>query len=297
MGLRWLVSRCSPYKAILKPHYLLLFLAFIVAAAGSGYRTAVAGAGLTILVGIFYHHGFFAALASSVAAAVLIGILAVVNLVAPLPGNIQRALSPFPGTWDERYVRAADLSTEWRVEMWKDALFTDRWIRNKFFGDGLGMTKEEFQRMESISEGRLAWAGTTGLTVQQENMMLTGGYHSGPVQTIRTVGYFGLAVLLAAMIRVAVYMHRLVKRARGTPWFSTILFFSIPCLILPFQFIFIFGEFHSACSTLLFGFGLIRLTTNNVLLTPNPAPKREASPSIAFRRGRAAPDLVAHQTP
>ncbi len=298
MGLRWLVSKMSPYQAILRPLYLFLFLVFIVAAAGSGYRNYVAYAGLTLLVGIFYHHGFFATLASTLAAALLIGVLAVVNLVAPLPGNIQRALSPFPGTWETRYVDAAENSTEWRVEMWKEALFTDRWIQNKLLGDGLGITREEHRRMESLAEGgREGWAGSTGLTVQQENMMLAGGYHSGPVHTIRTVGYVGLAVILLAMIRIGTHWHRLIKRARGTPWFSTVLFFAIPALVLPLQFTFIFGEFHTACAILFFSFGLIRLTTNNLSLLPAPDRASQVQQPMALRRGRAEAALVPNRVP
>jgi hypothetical protein len=281
--------------AILRPISMLLFLVFIIGAAGSGYRNVVATAGLTLVIGIFYHHGIFATLASSLVAAMLIGVLAVVNLMAPLPGNIQRALSPFPGTWEDRYVRAGELSTEWRLEMWKEALFTDRWIKNKLLGDGLGMTKEELQRMQSISEGRQSWTGSTGLSIQQENMMLTGGYHSGPVQTVRTVGYVGLAVLMAAMIRIAFYMHRLVKRSRGTPWFPLVLFFSIPNLILPFQFVFIFGEFHSACTTIFFGFGLSRLIANNLPLAPAVNHPLAVPNPARIRRGRAGDPIATGQ--
>jgi hypothetical protein len=297
IGLRWLAGKCSPYVALVRPGYLILFLMCVGAAAGSGYRNSVATAGLIILVGIFYHHGIFATIASSVVAALFIGILAAINVVAPLPPNIQRALSPFPGTWERRHITAAENSTEWRVEMWKQALFTDRWIKNKWLGDGLGMTKEEHQRMESLVEGgRESWAGTTGLTIQQENMMLAGGYHSGPVHSIRTVGYVGLAILWTAMFRMTIHMHRLIKRSKGTTWFPVTLFFSIPMLIQPIQFTFVFGEFHTACSTMFFSFGLIRLMTNNLEFSSAREDYRPpADASARFERAQGRERLLARR--
>jgi hypothetical protein len=297
IGLRWLVGKCSPYAALFRPSYLILFLVCVGAAAGSGYRNSVATAGLIIMVGIFYHHGGFATIASSVVAAVFIAMLAAINVVAPLPPNIQRALSPFPGTWERRHVAAAENSTEWRIQMWKEALFTDRWIKNKWLGDGLGMTREEHQRMQSLVEGgRESWAGSTGLTIQQENMMLAGGYHSGPVHTIRTVGYVGLAILWAAMFRMAIHMHRLIKRSKGTPWFSVTLFFLIPMLILPIQFTFVFGEFHTACATMFFAFGLTRLMANNLTLASAPVDSRPpAAVPARFERARGRERLVARR--
>jgi len=112
VSLRWLISRISPFQAILRPLFFIAFLLCVLAAAGSGYRNAVASVGLMLLFGVFYYHGVFAMIASCMAGAVLIGVLAGINVVAPLPGTIQRALSPFPGTWEQQYRDAAEDSTE-----------------------------------------------------------------------------------------------------------------------------------------------------------------------------------------
>lgn len=291
--LRWLVSRISPFRALLKPLALLVLLAGIAAAAGSGYRNYVSAAGLTLAFGVYYHHGLGSAFIAMLGAAACIAVLAIVNLVAPLPGNMQRALSPFPGTWEERFVVDTENSTEWRVEMWKAALFTDYWIKNKLLGDGLGLTREEMQRMESLSaDGGEFSQGASGLTVQQENMMITGSYHSGPVQTVRIVGYVGLTVLLLAMIRLAVHMHRLIKQSRGTEWFPVVFFMVLPNLVLPIQFTFVFGEFDAACEFIFFGFGITRLMQNNLPLRKastvpaDPTPLRAAGRAPAFASAR-----------
>ena len=53
----------------------------------------------------------------------------------------------------------------------------------------------------------------------QENMLISGDFHSGPVSTIRFVGYVGLALFFPLLVGIAVYAARLIKRAKGTPYF------------------------------------------------------------------------------
>jgi hypothetical protein len=198
-----------------------------------------------------------------------LGLLAFVNVVSPLPSNIQRALSPFPGTWEKRYVEGAEESTEWRVEMWKEALFTDYWIQDKLLGDGLGFTRRELLMMEDINAGggNLDNRGS-GMTAQQEAMMVTGNYHSGPVQTVRAVGYIGLIILVLAMIRIAVHAHRQIIRCRGTEWYPLSLFIGIPTIVLPPFFVFIVGTFGVDVASVFFSYALISLLEKNL---PIPA--------------------------
>ena len=264
---RWLISKMSPFHALGRPLFLVLFILCVLGAAASGYRNTVASVGLLFVFGILYHHGFVAMMASLFAGSVVIALLAALNLIVPLPGTVQRALSPFPGTWEQRYIDAANNSTDWRVEMWKEALLTDYWIRNKVFGDGLGLTRQELERLTALSEaGRDNWKGRSGMTVQQENMMITGGYHSGPVHTIRTIGYVGLAVLLSAMIRLAVHAHRQIIRCRNTEWFGVALFVCLPLIVFPIFWTFIFGEFQKGFASVAIGIGFVRLLERNLPL-------------------------------
>jgi hypothetical protein len=255
-------------------------------AAGSGYRNVVATVGIYYLIAIAYRGGFMSVLTAALASVFGLGALALFNLAVPLPGNWQRALSPFPGTWEERHVEAADVSTEWRVEMWKEALFTDFWIQNKLFGDGLGFSRRELVMMEAMDTGQAFESLGSGLSAQQETMMITGGYHSGPVQTIRTVGYVGLAILMLAMIRVAVHGHREVLRCRGTEWYPVALFMVIPSIALPFVFTFVFGEFKSATTQVFFAYGMISLMKRNLPLPAYAKTVRKAY--ILNRRATAS---------
>lgn len=274
---RLVVSYISPLRACFHPLWAPLVLFSLAAAAGSGYRNLVASVGLTYILGIAYRGGFVSVLVASVSGVLGLIALALLNLAIPLPGNIQRALSPLPGTWEERHVQAAEESTEWRVEMWKEALFTPNWINNKILGDGLGFSRREYEMMLSLEEGTGGFASlNSGLSAQQETMMITGGYHSGPVQTVRTVGYVGLLIFLMAMIRLAVHAHRQIVRCRGTEWYPLALFFCLPAIASPIFFVFVFGEFGPAAASLFGSYGLVRLMEGNL---PLPA-------YVKLRRGQ-----------
>jgi hypothetical protein len=92
------VAFISPLRAALHPLWALVVLFSLAAAAMSGYRNSVASVGLILLVGLAYRGGFASVFISVISGALFLCLLAFVNLVSPLPGNIQRALSPFPGT-------------------------------------------------------------------------------------------------------------------------------------------------------------------------------------------------------
>jgi hypothetical protein len=282
---RAVASYVSPLRACFHPLWAPVILLSFALAAGSGYRNVVASVGMFYLISIAYRGGFMSVLIASLSAAFGLGALALFNLAVPLPANWQRALSPFPGTWEERYVQAADESTEWRVQMWKEALFTEFWIQNKLLGDGLGFSRRELEMMEAMDSGQAFESMGSGLSNQQEIMMITGGYHSGPVQTIRTVGYVGLAVLMMAMIRVAVHAHREIKRCRGTEWYAFALFMGIPSIALPFIFTFVFGEFRAASTQVFLAYGMITLMQRNLPLPAYVKPVR--SPYILNRRAPA----------
>jgi hypothetical protein len=273
---RFVGAFVSPLRAFFHPVWAPLILLSLGLAAASGYRNVVATVGIYYLIAIAYRGGFMSVMIAGLSAAFSLAALALFNLAVPLPANWQRALSPFPGTWEERHVRAAEESTEWRIAMWKEALLTDYWIQNKLLGDGLGFSRREHEMMEAMEVGQVFESMGSGLSAQQETMMITGGYHSGPVQTIRTVGYIGLAVLMLAMIRVAVHGHREILRCRGTEWYPLALFMVIPSIALPFVFTLVFGEFKTASTHVFFAYGMITLMKRNLPLPAYVKPLRGA---------------------
>ncbi len=263
----WISTFISPIRACFHPLWAPLVLISFAFSALSGYRLEITSVGLTYLVGIAYRGGAISVIIATLTLIIGITLLALVNLASPLPSNIQRSLSFLPGTWEKTYVDDAAGSTEWRVEMWKEALLSDYWIRNKILGDGLGMTKEELNYIQSFEGKQMGAApGTGNLTMQQEFMMASNNYHSGPVSTIRTVGYTGLLILVLAQIRLAVHAHRQIKRARNSEWFPLALFIGIPIIWAPIFFILVFGDFSTALASFLMGAAMIRILENNLPL-------------------------------
>jgi hypothetical protein len=270
---RWIASRVHPLKACFHPLWGPLILITLAAAAGSGFRNTIAIVGLTYVISLAYRGGIASILIASTLGVFGIGALCIVNLTAPLPPNVQRALTIFPGTWEQRYKDDAKGSSEWRYEMWEEALLTDRWIQNKWLGDGLGQSAAELNRAATLSSLNVH-QGISGISVHQENAMASGDYHSGPVQTIRTVGYVGLAVLILFMIRLAIYAHRQILRCRGTEWFPMSLYYCIGTIAAPFIFIFVFGDFGRATVSVFMGSAFLRVLQNNIPLPPYVHPRR-----------------------
>ena len=262
---RWIASMVHPLKACFHPIWAPLILISLACAAGSGFRNTIAIVGLTYVVALAYRGGWPSIILASLMGILGIASLSIINIIAPLPPNVQRALTPFPGTWEQRYKDDAKGSSEWRYEMWKEALLTERWIENKWFGDGLGMSALELERGQNLYHNKVT-RSISGITVHQENAMAAGDYHSGPVQTIRVVGYVGLIILLAAMIRNAVHAHRMIMRCKGTEWTNFSLYFAIPIITSPIIFTFVFGDFGRAASAVFMGGAFLRLVRNSLPL-------------------------------
>ncbi len=257
----------SPLRACFHLLWAPLVLLSIAFAALSGFRNEIISVGLFYAIALAYRGGKSSFFLSGFALIAGLGLLALLNLANPLPANIQRSLSFLPGTWDKAQVEDGQDSTTWRVEMWQEALFTDFWIHNKILGDGLGMTREEFNFMQSFKDQTIGGAvGTGKLTRQQEFMMAAGNYHSGPVVTIRAVGYTGLLIFLLAQIRLAIHAHRQIQRARNTEWFPLTLFIGIPLIWSPIFFVFVIGDFGPATAGFLMGAAFVRLLENNLPL-------------------------------
>jgi hypothetical protein len=263
----WISALISPIRACFHPLWAPLVLLSLAFAAFSGFRNEIGSVGLTYLVAIAYRGGTSSILLAGLALLSSVILLALINLAAPLPANVQRSLSFLPGTWDQTQVQDSQDSTTWRMEMWEEAIFTDFWIHNKILGDGLGMTREEFTYIQSFENVILGGGvGSGKLTRAQEFMMASGNYHSGPVITVRAIGYAGLLVFILAQIRLAVHAHRQIQRARNTEWFTLTLFIGIPLIWAPIFFTFVIGDFGPATAGFLMGAALIRILENNLPL-------------------------------
>jgi hypothetical protein len=277
----WISCYISPLMALVQPLWLMLIMMSVAATLMGGFRNGIMSVGLTFLIGIAYRSGGIGVLLSSFMGITGVALLAVINLIAPLPPNVQRTLTFLPGTWEQRYKDDAEGSTEWRVEVWKEALLTDRWIQNKWLGDGLGFSAAEFSAQ--LNERIGARAGISGFDAHRESVLANGDYHSGPVSSIRVVGYVGLFIFLIAQIRLAVHAHQLIRRFQHTEWFPLTLLIGIPLCISPFFFVFIFGDFKSSASSFLLSCCMVRLLQNNLPL-PRTARDLESAGAVNTQR-------------
>jgi len=275
----------NPLKASFHPIWGGLILVSLVMAAVSGFRNQIVAVGLTYLIGIAYRGGFINVIISTTVLGFVVVLLALTNSIAPLPSNVQRSLSFLPGTWDQAIVRDAERSTEWRTEIWEEVMLTDRWIQNKWLGDGLGLSAKELRAQANLEETKGA-VSISGLGLHRDAILASGDYHSGPIQVIRTIGYVGLFFILIAQIRLAVHTHRQIRRCRATEWFPLALIVGIPLIWSPIFFVLVFGTFAGAMEGLLIGAGFVKLLEHNL---PLPAYQPRAALPPFNRNPNARP--------
>lgn len=178
-----------------------------------------------------------------------------------LPWTFQRTLSFLPGNWDPTAVEAAKSSSEWRYEMWRWALRSDRYIHNKLLGDGFGMSRQDYERVLDAGRGGV---GFIGESATQEQFMVSGQFHSGPVSSIRFVGYFGLVIFLIFITTMAKCAYQLIQQSQSTPYLFLTLFIGIPILIFPVFFIFVFGAYENDIIGMLFSTGMMKMIQSSV---------------------------------
>ncbi|RYD48801.1 MAG: hypothetical protein EOP85_02850 [Verrucomicrobiaceae bacterium] len=277
----WISSFKNPMTAVFHPIWLPFILVSMVAAGLSGFRTAVILTGLIYLICIFYRGRMIQVIISVSCFGLALALMAVVNTLTPLPPNIQRSLTFLPGTWEQRYKDDAQGSTDWRVEMWEEALTSDRWIQNKVLGDGLGFTTQELNHQLSLRTGAGGRIGISGFDVDREGVLASGGYHSVFVSSVRTCGYVGAVIFIFAMLRASVRAHRLIVRSRNTEWFPLTLFFGVPIIVSTFWFPFNTLTYLQAVSVFLYQVSMLRMLENNLPLARAAAP---AQPPFAQPR-------------
>lgn len=274
------LERPLAWTNISKPWKVLIFAISLYLVMKSGFRSA-----LVILAGIALVSGFLRAGRTEFFKMVGIGILALLfaatfqNVLFTLPKSIQRTLSFLPGSWDPVAVSEASESTEWRVFMWKQALFTDRYIDNKIFGDGFGIKKTDYAIM-----GYFAQHGT--MEDARENLMIVGNFHSGPVTAIRYIGYVGLVLYLAMIILLAREGWRLCRALKGSSYESLCFLLSLPLIVEPFIYVFVFGSFDGAMPEAIFGVGLLKLLRSAVRANPGQGERPPVKKSFDERPPR-----------
>jgi hypothetical protein len=240
--------------------FSVCFFASLVAILLSGFRSNLIGWLFAIALATYIRGGvrhIVPLVAAGLAGVVMIVVLQTAGLSVPLAA--QRALSFIPISWDSRASVDAKVTVEWRVDMWRLALTSDRYIKNKVLGDGFGFDPAELRAQATLASFRMDTSA--GL---QDYFMITGDYHSGPVSAIRFVGYFGLALFTALLIANARYAWKIIESAKNTAFFPLALFAGIGAIYHPICFWLIFGGYGGDFIQAIFTLGMLNIIDRSI---------------------------------
>ncbi|TSA34354.1 MAG: hypothetical protein D4R65_06245 [Verrucomicrobiaceae bacterium] len=281
IGRPLILTLCALYPPItlVNPMYFgrfFLWASGLVLSGLSGFRNLIMAIAAYMVIGSVVRKRYLDNMILACIAIASVILLSSVHMAgAPVPFAIQRALSFIPIDWDAAAIRSADDTADWRFEMWKDAWTRPDHMRSKMFGDGFGYT---FKEMMLMSDELLGIGGFMN-SAKYEGHLIRGSYHSGPLSTIKRVGFVGAVFLIGLMFTAFRFCLAVIDRTRNTPFFAWTLFISIPILYLPFEYIFIFGDYTNAITTLFFSGGMLKTIDNSLALwksKENPGPGRPA---------------------
>jgi hypothetical protein len=109
--------------------------------------------------------------------------------------------------------------------MWREALSSNRYIRNKALGDGFGLSAvEQKAQMDSVFGDKRR---TKGMTIQ-DMMLERGSYHGFHVETIRFTGALGFVIALIGLFTFLRYAYILIRHFQGSPYWGHVLFICLP---------------------------------------------------------------------
>ena len=250
-----------PPASTLNPIHLLRFL-MMVAAVGttviSGFRSSMG-----LLLAYFVVGSLVRGRVLDLVAAGCIGFLGLAGImvvgVDKLPFGAQRILSVLPVGVDERIKASAEDSSQWRFDMWKLALTTDRYIQNKLLGDGFSFRADELAAAQDATEGDRR--RSSGMKVE-DIMLARGSYHGFHVEAIRMTGVLGLVCALVALgifFRSA-WQH--IRYFKGRPEWGYVLFICVPFLIHPFYLMLVFGDYRFGFPDIMIMAGVLKILDN-----------------------------------
>jgi len=263
----------------------VLFIASWIAILASGHRLGIVVALWTIFICSYFRNGLLELMRMSIFFLPVLGILVMGHgKLFELPLVAQRSLSFLPGNWSHVAVQNAQDSNDWRFQMWDKVWHSNKYIHNKVLGDGFGTSqKAQDEIVDMMNEGRVEEAG-------MEGQLINGGFHSGPLTTIRTVGLVGLVPFYLWMMYLARYGYRLIRFSQGTPFFPVALYFGGGALFAPFFFTFVFGAFEGDLAQTVLGAGMLKLVYQSIEAYKNRLEEESLTEKLQLRN--SLQDLV-----
>jgi hypothetical protein len=185
-----------------KPWRVVLFAGLVLVIGMGGFRSTIILFGLTVLV-LFWLEGLFRSryLWMAIGTFILGGAL-LVPLANKLPLSVQRSLAFLPLQLDQVAVTEAQLSTEWRLNLWRMAM--DEVPQYFWFGQGMAMAAQD------LSSTTAAQA-RGGSFASDESFLLTQNFHNGPLSVVIPLGIWGVIGFVWFLIASIKALHRNYK--------------------------------------------------------------------------------------
>ena len=302
IGVLALVSKYRPLTLIspLFPLRALMLAVCLAAIFAAGFRSVVLTTGVYLFLSTLLRRSVRDVWTGMSLA--LLGIILLVSLqgsTLQLPLTMQRALSWLPGDWDYEAVDDAEQSSRWRFEMWEWAWNDQRIMRDKILGQGFGFSLNEMNLIAAMYASTLPGQNLLGGS-DREQFMITGTLHSGPLSTIKFIGFVGFVLYFSLLVYMSVTGWRLCRRAYGTKAFSLALFVGIPIIYEPIHFVAIFGALELSYVKTLFYAGLMNMAENYLKTctrdTPFASQTNSRLRSTIGLNQQPGPALIAHRT-
>lgn len=264
IGVGGLFDWSKPWRLLILP--LILFTAGL-----GGFRSVVIYMLLTFVI-LFYLEKLWrtrVALVLVVTALVLGATLAVV--ADKLPFSVQRTLSFLPLDFDPAIKLDAENSSEWRLDMWREAV---KQVPTYLFkGKGYAYTADDLYMSNfSVYSGRARnW----------ETALLTGDYHNGPLSLLIPFGIYGLIAFLWLLLAGGRFLYKNYRD--GMPELRRINALLFACFLArALFFMTIYGAIASdlAIFTGILGLSIALNVPQRSKVETQPAPDLEISPQI-----------------
>lgn len=223
----------------------------------SGFRSAVGYLAFAFVVAALIRRKAIDVVGVAFVAFFGLAILLLSGQARELPFGVQRVLSVLPIDVESAARVDAENSVEWRVEMWKLALGTDRYIQNKWLGDGFAISAREMNAIFDTMHGFSSYMDSS-----QEQALAKGSYHGFHVETIRFTGVVGLISALILMFAAFRSALALVRSYRDHRLFSFVIFVTLPILIYPFWAMLVYGGYRTEFPQFIVMAGLLKMLEN-----------------------------------
>jgi hypothetical protein len=182
-----------------KPWRMLLLMGVLFLGLLGGYRS------ILIMCFLIFALHFYLEKLHRTRLILVVGVIGILLCVAlfsfsdKLPLSVQRSLSVIPGLEVNPIAKYdADVTLEWRVQMWK--LLLPEVPRYFWVGKGWSMNPTELYLLME--------AAKRGLTTGTDITMASGNYHNGPLTLMLHLGIFGVIAFLWFIVAGLIALYR-----------------------------------------------------------------------------------------